>query len=819
MNANGLKCGLLAVCLLAMSLPVSAQLTTLVLRNQTGTPENDAPVTFGQVFSPGDVPNGSVLAGTVVGGGAVPLQVDAKARHADGSLRHAVISTLIPSLSAFGSEQLALALGGTAPAGADITVADVLATTFDTTLAVTVGGSNYSMSARDLLTSGPVAVWLSGPVASEWLVGAPLRLNGNGADHPHLTAYFHIRAYQGLGRIRVSVVLENNWSMVAAPRNFTYDATVTVEGPPGVVLSQNNVTHYRQARWRRVVQWGPSLDVHVEHDPNYLASTLAVPTYDSRLNIPESTLVDMDNEWSGGATRLMNSGFIETFMPQGGGRRDIGPLPRWTARYLITQDARAKRAALGNSEQAGSFGIHYRDRDTGLPISLDTFPDITRDGNSFPACGGNCNTPYEPDMAHQPSLSYVPYLVTGDYFHLEELQFWANWNTFYWPNHGGSLGLVVRSQVRSQAWGLRTIAHAAFITPDDHPMKAYFIEKLNNNLDWYDTNYTNNPPTPLGYVLNHPDIALDDTFATWMDDFLTWTVGHIVNLEFANAIPFFLYKAEFPLGRMINPDYCWILASTYWTRARVAGGQPYQTWRAYKTAVIESWDDPNVGASFAEFPTSTPGMSDAQIPALDAAGCDSQQMANILGLQRGDMIGYSDNPEGYTADLQPAVAMIAELGVPGGDSAWTRFDTRTVVPDYDFDPHFAVVPADLIGPGIYLAADPFKVSKDGSSTLTWTTINADSCTASGGWTGGKLLSGSETVGPIASETVYTLSCVNAEGQSTRSVRITIDDGSGGGGSGSSATAFAACLYLCFAFLMRRRTTRSPGSARRVSRRG
>ncbi len=144
----------------------------------------------------------------------------------------------------------------------------------------------------------------------------------------------------------------------------------------------------------------------------------------------------------------------------------------------------------------------------------------------------------------------------------------------------------------------------------------------------------------------------------------------------------------------------------------------------------------------------------------------------------------------------------------GGDSAWARFDTRTVLPDYATDPHFAVVPADLIGPGIFLSASPFQLgASGGTSTLTWTTVNADSCTASGGWSGGKAVRGSEAVGPITSDTTFTLACVNAEGQSTRSVRITVGGGSSGGGSGSggSAMSLAALFYLCMLLLLRHRT--------------
>ena len=37
-------------------------------------------------------------------------------------------------------------------------------------------------------------------------------------------------------------------------------------------------------------------------------------------------------------------------------------------------------------------------------------------------------------------------------------------------------------QTRSQAWGRRDIAEAGFIAPDGSPEKAYFTEKVNNNL-------------------------------------------------------------------------------------------------------------------------------------------------------------------------------------------------------------------------------------------------------------------------------------------------------------------------------------------------
>ena len=43
-----------------------------------------------------------------------------------------------------------------------------------------------------------------------------------------------------------------------------------------------------------------------------------------------------------------------------------------------------------------------------------------------------------------------------------------------------------------------------------------------------------------------------------------------------------------------------------------------------------------------------------------------------------------------------------------------------------------------------LTANPTSVATGGTSTLTWTTTNATSCTASGGWSGSQTLNGSAT---------------------------------------------------------------------------
>lgn len=57
--------------------------------------------------------------------------------------------------------------------------------------------------------------------------------------------------------------------------------------------------------------------------------------------------------------------------------------------------------------------------------------------------------------------------------------------------------------------------------------------------------------------------------------------------------------------------------------------------------------------------------------------------------------------------------------------------------------------------------------------MTWSSSNAASCTASGGWTGTRSTSGSEQVGPLTSAQTYTLTCDGAGGSSVAMTTVAV----------------------------------------------
>ena len=75
-----------------------------------------------------------------------------------------------------------------------------------------------------------------------------------------------------------------------------------------------------------------------------------------------------------------------------------------------------------------------------------------------------------------------------------------------------------------------------------------------------------------------------------------------------------------------------------------------------------------------------------------------------------------------------------------------------------------VTPASPV-PTATLTASPTPIASGGTSTLTWSSTNATSCTASGGWNGTMAASGTKTTSALTATTAYSLTCSGAGGTS------------------------------------------------------
>jgi len=93
------------------------------------------------------------------------------------------------------------------------------------------------------------------------------------------------------------------------------------------------------------------------------------------------------------------------------------------------------------------------------------------------------------------------------------------------------------------------------------------------------------------------------------------------------------------------------------------------------------------------------------------------------------------------------------------------------------------------GPSVDLTSDVTTIGSGNTVHLTWTSQNATSCSASGGWSGALGSAGSQTSPAITTDTTFTLTCSGENTQSSASVTVHVTappaPSSGGGGGGGS----------------------------------
>lgn len=504
-------------------------------------------------------------------------------------------------------------------------------------------------------------VRFSGPVSSEFHLAAPLVNQNTGQAHPFLTARLDSRFYEQGKRSRTDVVLENNWAFKQNPRNIRYELTVKLKGK--TLFHQPAFEHFHHARWHKPV-WNDEPRYVLRHHIQDFFDSKAVHNYDLTLPISESTL-DAERKNLEEARKSQNTLgpmanlFIRPDFLSTGGRPDNGPLSRWTVLYLLTQDQRMLESLMANTDASSSVPIHYRDEATQLPINPIEHADVSTHINSKTKPPVSSDpTIWSPDQAHQASYSYVPYLLTGDRFYLEEMMFWASWNVLNQTvaNRQGALSLLEKDQIRAQAWALRSLGEAARSLPDRHPMKHVYTTMLQNNLDrYFDTYITKRLTSPLGAITHLNGV---DTSPWQMDYFMT-TMSLLAQNSEPHAQEILNWWGQFSVGRFLadGQGFCAARASGYY------------------------WP---IASSPGNFLTSFKEIFDLSYPADVGKKCSDLQIIE----------GYPDYHTGYVAYARGALAAAANAGVPEAKDAYIKWKAMTPLVDTAFatSPNWAIVP-------------------------------------------------------------------------------------------------------------------------------
>jgi hypothetical protein len=471
------------------------------------------PLRIGQPFRQGEIAGApqAVLDGT-----PLPTQADVKTRWPDGSVRHAILSMIVPRIPPIGSVVLSFTnqSGG---AQSPLDKAAMLAPSFDFEAVIQAqhAGETRTASARAMLQAGHYTVWCSGPIATTVVIAdhSIERRYDFGFDSLRsLRPIFVATFWPALRRVHVRVICENSNSETL--EEVTYDLSVRVGlASPREVLRQANVPHAAATRWTRAYWLGPAPDsrINIDHNLAYLAATYAEPNYDTSLRVPEEVVAREYDTWARLPRGLYDpSGWIIR-MGTTGGRDDIGPNPGHVTRWLYTGDHRLFEMTVGMAEQAGAWRVYVREGNPqkrmdkagqvpglGRPLSINAHPSLwlfdyrdhstPEDRITIHNGPVDFGTGWVFDGAHQPDVFSALYLLTGDFFALENLQFWtASQALFYDPVYKGPQPSgVIFDQVRGDAWVFRTRTNATVLSPDGTPEREYFSTLMDDALAYWE---------------------------------------------------------------------------------------------------------------------------------------------------------------------------------------------------------------------------------------------------------------------------------------------------------------------------------------------
>jgi hypothetical protein len=127
-------------------------------------------------------------------------------------------------------------------------------------------------------------------------------------------------------------------------------------------------------------------------------------------------------------------------------------------------------------------------------------------------------------------------------------------------------------------------------------------------------------------------------------------------------------------------------------------------------------------------------------------------------------------PEGTTSgESEGSAPPTSEAGTPG-----TSEPVDPVEPPPGPTTEQPAAPQPVAAPRVRLDASATTVARGESANLTWTSSNAASCTAAGGWGGSRPVAGTATVGPLQASTTFTLSCSGAGGTDIAMISVAVN---------------------------------------------
>lgn len=487
--------------------------------------------------------------------GTLATQTDVKTTWADGSIRFAIVTAKIDTAGSYAIAPLPDTIGMFTPTWPRASVSFAIGSqTYVAALPAFTGADDWLSSGALVRESRVVVTPIAGTIR-----------------HPVLQVIYDVRSYAGGGH-RVDVTVQTTQD-VPAGDEVRYDVAIAIDS--ATVFSKAGVTQPYLTRWRKTFTAGGLTEAAVKFDFEPFYTSRALPRY-------VDTVIDLRPAATGAAFDILQFGTMLKDMASPGGRPEIAPYPDWVARYLIHQRPEQRAFMLAHADLSGSWSGHITEADGQTLVTLDRYPWYWIDGRAptrpnGPAAGrfvvngsdrikGTASTL---ETAHLPSLTFVPYLITGDRFYIDQAKLWANFALLAtWPGDPRrevGKGILAPNQVRGIAWALRSIADTAAYMPDVDPARPYLLSRLQNNLDYLDTYARTVDGGPFGIVMWGWASDTQTHVSTWQNAYLAWASERAAQHGFRPTTAIIERIAKFQARMFISePDYPQRYASPYY---------------------------------------------------------------------------------------------------------------------------------------------------------------------------------------------------------------------------------------------------------------
>jgi len=606
------------------------------IKESANTTTANYPIQLGHVFRQGEILHCPLA---FLNGAPVFTQANVKNRWGDGTVKFAVLSFIIPTLTS--GQSVTVNFGDQLDCNTtnSLSAAQMLEPRFNFDVETELTGSSVEhASARTMLQAGHFQTWLSGPVATSIILAdhSTARAYDMGPNSRQFRPIFHATFWASLNRVTVAAIGELGNTVALGD----YQASVTVrvgEVNPITLHTESNVPMYLGSRWiRRGAIGGTLPSISIDHGTNYLAATGLIPNYSSGVVLTEAQRVANYQSWQGAPQSLYSPVLFSLRMANTGGRPEIGPFHRVVTDYLHSQgDPRMATVMYNVADHFASFPHAFREGavgrffdhahtadalgrpvspvarrtlvfwDSNSALNSSTFGTTPEDAVTI--TGPRGANPWEPDCSHQSELNYLPYLLTGDYFYLEELLFWASWgslhDSYYYSRGLNGAGGGLGDQTRGQAWNFRTRARAATAAPDGTVEKSHFTELVNQAIAGWEgrqgivsTSFHGTPMwnfgaagqmnSPLHYwdsgtapqVAGHVQSYVTAIALPWQNYFVMVSLNDARRMGFATG-PLLQEFSQFLTQQVTSPSYDrWLVAQYYMPEIHnVSGGGYFQT--------------------------------------------------------------------------------------------------------------------------------------------------------------------------------------------------------------------------------------------------